>query len=324
MLPVFHFRPLAGFLLLMVCFGKSCTPPPQKSWATAPLQMPALVILGTVQDGGSPHIGCTKKCCESLFAQPDPGRKVVSLGIVDPESKKKFLIEATPDLPSQLKLLHRLSSFSIEMPDGILLTHAHIGHYAGLMYLGREAMNAKKVRVYSMPRMKQFLENNGPWNQLINLDNIQLQEMRADSAIQLSAAFKVTAFTVPHRDEYSETVGYLIEGPQKKVLFIPDIDKWEKWGRNIDAEIKKVDLALIDATFYSSTEINNRNMAEIPHPFVVESMERFRHLSADEKKKIILIHFNHTNPLLKKGSPEKRTVELSGMRVAEFGQVIPM
>ncbi|MGQ0828367.1 MAG: MBL fold metallo-hydrolase [Bacteroidota bacterium] len=286
---------------------------------------PSLMVLGTVQDAGSPHIGCTKECCKNLFKNPDKNRKVVSLGVIDPINKLNWMFEATPDLPSQMKLLKEHSGFSTkEAPDGIFLTHAHIGHYAGLMFLGREAMGSKNIPVYAMPRMQNYLETNGPWSQLVKLNNIQIHPLQANEEIILSSNIKVKALLVPHRDEYSETVGYIISGPNKKVLFIPDIDKWNKWEKSIIEEIKKVDYAFIDATFYDGAEINNRDISEIPHPFVIESMEAFKELSIAEKDKIYFIHFNHTNPLLMIESEQAKTVLKNGFHIAQFEQIISL
>lgn len=283
----------------------------------------SIILLGTVQDGGSPHAGCKKDCCKNLFQNPDPTRKVVSLGIIDPENKKSFLFEATPDLPTQMKQLKNLSSFAEkETPDGIFLTHAHIGHYAGLMFLGKEAMSAKETPVYAMPRMKVFLEQNGPWQQLVTLNNISLQPLQDSVTVQLTPNITVMPFTVPHRDEYSETVGYTIKGTNKTALFIPDIDKWEKWDTDVITAIAKVDYAFIDATFYDGEELNNRDISQIPHPFVVESMEKFKHLSAAEKDKIYFIHFNHTNPLLNLQSEQAKKVLANGFHIAEYGMVL--
>ncbi|MFM9944203.1 MAG: MBL fold metallo-hydrolase [Bacteroidia bacterium] len=284
-----------------------------------------IVILGTLQDGGSPHIGCKKSCCKNLFTNPDPTRKVVSLGLGDAQNKKTWLIEATPDISTQLKFLKNISKFQeTETGDGIFITHAHIGHYSGLMYLGKEAMWAKNVPIYAMPRMKTFLENNGPWSQLVSQQNILLKPLKEDSTIQLSSNFKITPFTVPHRDEFSETLGYKIEGPNKTALFIPDINKWDIWQRSIIAEIAKVDYAFIDATFYDGEEITSRKISEIPHPFVIESMELFKNLSAKEKSKIYFIHFNHTNPLIDAKSKQYELVRKLGFGVARFGDVIKM
>jgi pyrroloquinoline quinone biosynthesis protein B len=288
-----------------------------------PIDLPAIIVLGTIQDAGSPHAGCTKDCCKNLFSKPDPTRMVVSLGLIDPANKLNFLFEATPDLPRQMKLLKTYSPFrQEETPNGIFLTHAHIGHYSGLMYLGRESMNAKSTPVYAMPKMQEFLEKNGPWSQLLALKNIAIRGLKNLEPQRLSSNLQVTPLQVPHRDEFSETVGYRIEGPNKSALFIPDIDKWERWSLDIVEEIKKVDYAFLDATFYDNAELNYRNMSEIPHPFVVESMQRFKNLSASEKQKIYFIHLNHTNPLLNSKSPQHKELKKNGFQVAHFRQIV--
>ena len=187
-------------------------------------QSPFIVVLGTTQDAGSPQIGCIKKCCSDLFKNPDPSRNVVSLGIVDPKDSKFWMIESTPDFITQSKILKEMSGFShTELPDGIFITHAHIGHYTGLMYLGRESVSSKKIPVYTMSRMKGFLMQNGPWNQLINLNNISIVNMDPDQSIQLSNDIQIIPFLVPHRDEFSETVGFKIMGPNKSILFCRSI-----------------------------------------------------------------------------------------------------
>ncbi len=309
------------YTCIISCKSENKTAIPQQKEITTP----SLIILGTAQDAGSPHIGCAKDCCKDLFQNPDKNRMVVSLGLVDPENKMNWLFEATPDITRQLKMLKNYSKFSTsEMPNGIFLTHAHIGHYAGLMYLGREAISARKVPVYAMPRMKTFLEENGPWSQLVKLENIAIKALQNDSEISISSNIKITPIKVPHRDEYSETVGYMIQGPHKKALFIPDIDKWSKWEKNIIEQIKNVDYAFVDATFYDSNEIKNRNISEIPHPFAIESMEAFKDLPKAEKDKIYFIHFNHTNPLLNIESEQSKTVIKNGFHIAQVNTIVEL
>ena len=302
---------MLSFMIVAVCHGQ----------ATSPKQDPFVVVLGTLQDGGSPHMGCEKDCCKVI----DPNKKVVSLGLIDPTSKKKFLFEASPDFVSQTNALSSLLPLSGEKtPDGIFITHAHMGHYAGLMFLGREAMNSKSVPVYAMPKMKNFLENNGPWSQLVSLNNIGINPLSEGKWENISPLLKVKPIVVPHRDEFSETVGFIIEGPNKKLLFIPDIDKWEKWRTDIVSIIKEVDHALIDGTFYSAAEVGNRNIAEIPHPLVQESMQLFDALPAKEIEKIMFIHFNHTNPLLNEHSEEAKLVKSKGFRIATMNLQIKL
>jgi len=303
---------------------ENATKPLLKDSATGNLSV-SLVVLGNIQDAGSPQIGCTGDCCKDLFINPVSNRRVVSIGIIDALNNKNYLIEATPDVTQQLKALKKYSSFSNQQtPDGIFLTHAHIGHYAGLMYLGKEAMNADSVPVYAMPRMKSFLEQNGPWSQLVKNKNIAVHEMQDGKEIVLTKDIKIIPFVVPHRDEFSETAGYSIIGPNKKAIFIPDIDKWEKWNTNIVEAISKVDYAFIDATFYDGEEIHNRDISTIPHPFIIESMKLFKDLTATEKKKVYFIHFNHTNPVINKNSKQYQQVIQNGFNIASLHDIIQL
>jgi len=312
-----------SFILHIGC-NNIKTSPDQKDKLATLVSETSLVVLGTIQDAGSPHIACKKACCAPLFGKPNSLRKVVSLGVVDPQNNTSFLFEATPDITSQLKSLKQFSNSEKELPDGIFLSHAHIGHYTGLMYLGKEATNASQVPVYAMPRMKTFLENNGPWSQLVSSNNIALNEIEDQKEITLSSNLKVIPFSVPHRDEFSETVGFKIIGPKKSVLFIPDIDKWEKWETDISELISQVDYAFVDATFFDGDEINSRDISEIPHPFIIESLALFKRLPAEEKQKIHFIHFNHTNPVLNPESDAFKAVYENGVNLAQIHMVIPL
>jgi pyrroloquinoline quinone biosynthesis protein B len=278
-----------------------------------------ITVLGIAQDGGYPQAGCQAEHCLRHWRGEEKKRQVVSLGLTDQASGQNWLFEATPDFTAQLQQLQQASGFS--KLSGIFLTHAHIGHYSGLLSLGREAMGAQGMPVYVMPKMKAFLETNAPWSQLVSLGNIKLILMEADKPIQLASNLWVTPLKVPHRDEFSETVGFRIETAEKSLLFIPDIDKWPLWDRDIRTEVARVDMALLDATFYQEGELPNRDMREIPHPFVAETISLFSPLSESEKRKVKFIHFNHTNPLIFEG-PEREIVKKLGFEVATEGERI--
>jgi len=274
-------------------------------------------ILGVAQDGGVPHLGCSKTCCSTSSVT----RYVSSIMVSNQKSKATYIFDASPDLAKQLSFMKDKISENLK---GIFLTHAHIGHYSGLMYLGRESFNSKNIPVYAMPRMKKFLETNGPWNQLVSLNNIKINSIINESEIVVEKDLIVKPIEVPHRDEYSETVGYFIKGPNKSAIFIPDIDKWYKWDKSIVDLISSVDYAFIDATFYDEKEINYRDISEIPHPFVIESMKLFEKFSKEEKSKIYFIHLNHTNPLLDSNSSEYKDLISKGYNVAQEGLVLKL
>lgn len=310
-------RNLFYIALLLVLF--SCNNKEENG--TSENDQPYIVVLGIAQDAGYPQIACKKVCCQRVYDNPSNKRLVSSIALVDPISKESWVFDATPDFTEQTKILSKHLKEGKQLPQGIFLTHGHIGHYPGLMYLGREAMSADKMPVYAMPRMVDYLTNNGPWSQLVDLNNIELKPIQKDSIIVLNERISITPILVPHRDEFTETVGYLIKNNTKQALFIPDIDKWSKWDRNIVDYIKEVDIALLDATFFKNGEIN-RDMNEVPHPFAEESMQLFDGLSDKDKRKVYFIHFNHTNPLLIDGSDAQKSVINKGFNIAKQELII--
>ncbi|QQS40779.1 MAG: pyrroloquinoline quinone biosynthesis protein PqqB [Acidobacteriota bacterium] len=284
---------------------------------------PYVVVLGVGQDAGVPQMGCESPFCKEAWKDPSKREMVSSIAIVDPDTGERWIFDATPDLPEQFQLLKEITGDRSNALDGIFLTHAHMGHYTGLMYLGFESMNAKEVPVFAMPRMKRYLETNGPWSQLVSFKNISIKELVKDKPSKLNGRISVTPFLVPHRDEYSETVGFRITSNGFNVLFIPDIDKWERWDRKLEDEVRKNDLLFVDATFFKDGEIP-RPMSEVLHPFVEETMALLKDLPASERSKIHFIHFNHSNPLVQRSKEAIGEVESSGFRIARTGMTIPL
>jgi pyrroloquinoline quinone biosynthesis protein B len=311
-------NPFAVFLTLCIGLFTSCS----KNETERPNDYKyELTVLGVAQDGGYPQTGCGKVCCQSFEKGKETERYPACLALFDNVNKKVLFFETTPSYPEQWRLWRKSHpDFKENHPDAFFITHAHVGHYTGLIHLGREVMGSAEVPVFVLPRMFHFLENNGPWSQLVSLKNIRLNLLKKDSAIQFSEEIKITPLEVPHRDEYSETAGFRIEAGGKIILFIPDIDKWHLWNRDIKEEITNCDLAFLDATFYKNGELK-RDMSEIPHPFVEESMKAFESLSKEEKRKIHFIHFNHTNPLIWDNEARK-AVENQGYQIAKQGESI--
>jgi len=311
-------------LSLIVCtIFFSCDSDLKESSSSKDNYQQYITILGIAQDAGYPQINCDKECCQLFYNQKETKKLVSSIGLVDLEHSKKWLFDATPDIGEQVYNLKKNHLDNGKAIDGVFLTHAHIGHYTGLMHFGFEALGGKSIPVYAMPKMKLFLENNGPWSQLVNYNNIELKELQNDSIIKLNNKLTVQPFLVPHRDEYSETVGYKIIGPNKSAIFIPDIDKWYKWKRDIIEEVKKVDYAFLDASFFKDGEIS-RPMSQIPHPFTAETVALFKNEGLKIKAKIHFIHFNHTNPAILESHHLKDSVRDLGFNFAKEGEVFPL
>jgi pyrroloquinoline quinone biosynthesis protein B len=290
---------------------------------------PKVVVLGTVQDGGMPQIGCTDARCTAARKDPSKKRHVASLAIDFPKSDHVYLIDATPDFSDQVEKVHTFRHHPEgrvdRMPvDGILLTHAHIGHYLGLAFLGFESLNTKDMPTWCSPRMAEFLRTNGPWSQLVKLGNIAIHEFEIGKPFPLEEGVTVTAIKVPHRDEYSDTVGFLIKGPRKTLFYVPDTDTWKTWQTPITEVLADVDYALVDATFYSPDELPDRDVTKIKHPLVTVSMDLLEPLVKKGRLHVYFTHMNHSNPALDAGGPARKAIEARGFRVLAESDEFPL
>lgn len=288
---------------------------------------PRIVVLGIAQDGGFPQTACDHPLCAAARKDPKLARHVASLAIDFPASGRTFLVDATPDLPAQIEQVHTFRKHpegKVDRApfDGVLLTHAHIGHYLGLAHFGFESLNTKDLPVWCSPRMAEYLRTNGPWSQLVRLNNIVLREIKPGEPFSLGENVTVTAFPVPHRDEYSDTMAFLIRGPKKTLLYVPDTDTWRTWTRPLPRllEEEKVDYALLDATFYSPDELPDRDVTKIKHPLVTDSMDLMEPLVKAGKVRVYFTHLNHSNPALDKDSPARKAIEARGFLVLEEGE----
>lgn len=283
---------------------------------------PYLVVLGIAQDAGYPQAGCQRACCASAWKDHRKRRYPCCVAVVDSKSQQRWMFDCTPNFPDQLRDLDQLAPATKRRTlDGIFLTHAHIGHYTGLIHVGREVMGTNETAVFAMPKMMTFLKSNGPWSLLVDLKNIVLRPLEDKQPVSLTESIHTTPLTVPHRGEYSETIGFLIEGPSRSVLYLPDIDRWEDWNSSIEQVVRKVDRAYVDGTFFSGDELPGRDMSKIPHPTIKHSIQRFSTLPQSERNKIHFLHLNHTNPALQKNSDAYRQIIDAGHHVARQGEV---
>lgn len=287
-------------------------------------------VLGVTQDGGVPHLGCVKECCREARRGSAGALHVASLALVvetADAARRVFIIDATPDLRAQVDRALSPSGLPDRPPglpvDGILLTHAHIGHYLGLAYLGRESIGAAAVPVHATAKMSAFLSANGPWKRLVDGRHIDLKVMTPGVAVALAPGLSATPIRVPHREEESDVVGFLVAGPARRLLYIPDIDDWSRWDTDIAGLVAGVDYALLDATFYSASELGARSMADVPHPLVPSTMDRLEPL-LKKGHRVIFIHMNHTNPILRASTPQRAATVGRGFEIAEEGLDLPL
>ena len=313
-------------LLVLLAALTSCVTPPGGPPAESVSDAPYVLVLGTAQDGGLPQIGCQGPHCRRARRSEAFARRVTSLLLCDPTTGERWLFDASPDLPRQVEAMHghpstrALAGPRPPLVDGVFLTHAHMGHYLGLAHFGPEAYGARDLPVWGTPRMQAYLRGNGPWSLLVEAGTIVLRGLAPGERVVLNERLAVRALAVPHREEFTDTVAFVLEGPRRSLLYLPDIDKWERWDVPIEEVLADVDVALLDASFFDAGEIPGRDLADIPHPFVVESLARFAPLPASERAKVRFTHLNHSNPVCDPDSEEAARVRDAGMFVASDGE----
>lgn len=304
-----------------------CTDRPAEPLAQATAQPSScgieLIVLGAGQDAGAPQIG---NASDPGWVDPALRLAATSIALVDSSNGNRYLFDATPQIIEQDQLLNTMTSLPVENLGlvGIFLTHAHIGHYTGLMFLGREAASTSEVPVYAMPRMANLLRTNGPWSQLVELGNIRIIDLEERTLVSPpNSGLTVEPYRVPHRDEYSETVGFRIQTAAKSALYLPDIDSWDDWETDFDIRLEDmithVDFAFLDATFFDDNELPGRDMSLIPHPRVLTTMDRLQDLPPDIRARVHFIHYNHTNPIRFPASTETASVLERGFNIARAG-----
>ncbi len=279
--------------------------------------------LGTAQDGGVPHLGCYCDNCNRARLEPRHTRTAACL-LLDSGQGERYLIDATCDMKTQLERLDPRPS-NAALVDAVLLTHAHIGHYSGLMHFGKEVMNTRSLAVWCTPAMAWFIRQNAPWSELVKNSNIMLMPEFVDRKPVSFGRLSITPFCVPHRNEFADTVGFRIEGMSRTLVYLPDIDSWKHFEKQIAHEMSHAHIALIDATFYSPEEISarSRSFTEVPHPPVAESMDMLQQY-VDSGKLVYFTHLNHTNPLLDPDSAQYKSATRRGFRVLSEDESIQL
>ena len=283
--------------------------------------MVTVTVLGTAQDGGRPQPGCVRACCRGL-GQEDR-RFPVALGITD-EQGRGHLIEATRALGEQLELWGHPEVCTV------LLTHAHFGHVDGLGLFGRETLNARGLSLRASPSMLALVEATPAWALLLEQGVFSPTPLSPLAATALSDTLTVEAVHVPHRAELSDMHAFVVRGPHRSLLFLPDHDRWEttlaahgcssvrEWLRRLE-----VDVALLDGTFWSGNELSGRHQDEVPHPPVEETLARLGPRRSGDPE-VVFIHLNHTNPLHDSTSREHQRVLDLGWAVGHQGMTFSL
>jgi pyrroloquinoline quinone biosynthesis protein B len=285
-----------------------------------------LVIVGVAQDGGVPQAGCVCQRCASAIEDTSKILYPTSC-VIGGSDGSVHLLEATRSLSQQLGMAADALGMGVTVtPDSVSLTHAHLGHIDGLGQFGKEAMGLDGVALFASKSVIRLLDE--------RLLSTPFQVNEAVEGAPFSptegCGFELEFVRVPHRDELSDTHAIIIRGPTSTLLFLPDHDDW---GQTLEMAgepgIREwfwsmgVDYALIDGTFWDSDELGGRDMSQVPHPTISESIESLGERMEGDPE-VSFIHLNHTNPALDRGSKEFGELADMGWSVVEQGSKISL
>jgi pyrroloquinoline quinone biosynthesis protein B len=268
-------------------------------------------------------LSCYTPRCERARAEPS---YVTSLALVSPDRDRYYLVDASPDITRQVDLIpeqgFRDRARNRRPFDGIFLTHAHIGHYLGLALLGREGVGMQETSIYCTPSMRAYLSTNGPWSLMVDEGRLVFPDVPVDREFPVDDRLSARMIPVPHRPEFSDTVGWVFRGPGGSVLYLPDIDRWEAWQYPVADIVRSVDASLLDGSFYSADEVPGRRVEDIPHPLIGHTMDLLTE-AVDDGARVIFTHFNNSNAVLDDGA-EAAAVRARGFEIAHQGMRLPL
>jgi len=235
------------------------------------------------------------------------------------------LIEASRALPDHLAIWSSALGLDTGIrPDSVCLTHAHLGHIDGLGQFGTEAMGMDGVPLFASSSVIGAIERRGV------ASPFECRAVEHGVGFQPSegCGFEYALVPVPHRAEESDTHAVVIRGPEDSVLFLPDHDDWSQTlGMHGADSIRDwfsglgVGIALIDGTFWDASELPEREISQIPHPMIAETLDRLGERRQGDPE-IRFVHMNHSNPVLDEASEESGRVEALGWSVAEQCSVL--
>lgn len=293
-----------------------------------------VVILGSAAGGGLPQWNCGCSNCREARTQ-GPSRTQSSVA-VSADGERWVLLNASPDLRTQVAAHRPLwPRGSRATPlSAVVLTDGELDHTLGLVLL-REG---PPVAVYAPAAVGALLTTRWPlYAILASYAGVEDRPLPLDAAVPLTdgrgaaLGLECRALAVGRRPpRYAAdagagefAVGLRLRDPRTggTLAYVPAAGA-------IDATVRALadgaDLLLFDGTFWSDDELAgvglaDRSALEMGHLPIGGPAGSLRALRSLGARRVVLVHINNTNPVLRPTSPERAQVEAAGVEVGEDG-----
>src|SRR6476620_3412273 len=293
------------------------------------------IVLGSAAGGGFPQWNCRCPTCRLAWSGDVRVRPRTQASLaVTADSENWVLINASPDLPQQLrqsKVLHPRVDTRGSPIKAVILTGAEIDQIAGLLSL-RER---ESFAIYGTPGTLAALAGNAMFGVLAP-DVVKRQAVAPGTPVALPGGLQAELFTVPGKAplylegenpqtavETDANVGVELSAGSARISFIPGAAAVTP---AVAERIARADVVFFDGTLFRDDEMiatgtgtkTGRRMGHMPIDGDGGSLAALTGVATRR----IYMHINNTNPILIEGSPERRHVERKGWEVAEDGMEI--
>jgi pyrroloquinoline quinone biosynthesis protein B len=298
-----------------------------------------VLILGSAAGGGVPQWNCGCPQCAEARAR-GAGRTQSSVA-VSADGERWVLLNVSPDVRQQMAAHPPL------WPRGargspvaaVVLTDAEVDHTLGLVLL-REG---PRLPVYAPAGVAGLLEADWPVLRLLGAwAGVDLRPLPLDGPVSLAdsagGALGLECRAValgrrPPRYARAEPAEATAAGLRLRDPRTGGVLAYVPAAAAIDGAVRALadgaDLLLFDGTFWSDDEMaavgaperTARSMGHVPVGGPDGSLAELPRLGA---RRVVLVHVNNTNPILRSGSPERAQVEAAGVLVAEDGMAFQL
>jgi pyrroloquinoline quinone biosynthesis protein B len=302
-----------------------------------------VIVLGAAAGGGFPQWNCNCQGCRRARQNEDAVRPRTQASIaVSADGRKWVLLNASPDLPYQLRvhaMLHPSNEGSIRHSplSAVVISSGDVDCIAGLLSL-RES---QPLAIYADDFVRDVIEGNQIF-QVLNRDLVKRLPLPAGPEVELldvqgeALGLSVQAFPVAGKIPlYQETsddirqlssgkavIGLSIRGPHnKRIVYIPGC---AAVTTDLLHHIEGADLLFFDGTLWDDDEMiragtgrkTGKRMGHMSISGADGSMAALAGISVGKK---LFIHINNTNPILCADSPQAAAVQSAGWGITHDG-----
>jgi pyrroloquinoline quinone biosynthesis protein B len=310
-------------------------------------------VLGAAAGGGFPQWNCRcENCRRARAGDPRVKPRTQASLAVSADGQRWVLLNASPDLPAQLRATPALQPPALQLGDSavvrgspiaaVILSGGDIDCIAGLLSL-REA---HQFNIYAPPFVERILRANQVFS-VLDKKHVKFQALTEGRAARLQDAseaplgLSVETFAVPGKIPlYQEDGRDLPELLNAQAVV--GLRVWDDSGRtlffvpgcaHITAEMVRrfeaADALFFDATLWRDDEmivagVGTKTGARMGHVSLSGSEGSLAGFSGAKIERKIYIHINNTNPILCDDSPEAETVRANGWEIAWDGMEITL